>query len=111
MPCPRLISGASMYRIDVAPVMVDGRQKATDKGTWYSARLGDEILLDSTTEPFFNVARVLHSRGLTGEFGMWVADKLRMTGNIGPSSERAVVENAKHFAMKPYKEFKWGSDD
>ena len=95
----------------MAPVMVDGRHKATDRGTWYSARLGDEILLESTTEPFYNVSRVLHSRGITGEFGMWVAGKLRMTGNIGHSSEKAVTENAKHFALKQFKEFQWGSDD
>jgi hypothetical protein len=42
---------------------------------------------------------------------MWVAGKLRMTGNIGPSSEKAVVENAKHFGLVKFREFKWGSDD
>jgi hypothetical protein len=34
-----------------------------------------------------------------------------MTGNIGHSSEKAVTENAKHFALAPFREFKWGSDD
>ena len=111
MPWQHSISGVIMYRIDVAPVMVDGRHKATDRGTWYSARLGDEILLESTTEPFFNAARVLHSKGLSGEFGMWVAGKLRMTGNIAPSSEKAVVENSKHFGLVKFREFKWGSED
>jgi len=111
MPWPHSSSGASMYRIDVSPVIVDGRHKATDKGTWYSVRLGAEILLESTTEPFYNTARVLQSNGLSGEFGMWVAGKLRMTGNIAHSSEKAVTENAKHFALAPFREFKWGSDD
>jgi hypothetical protein len=111
MPWLHSNSGASMYRIDVTPVMVDGRQKATNKGTFYSAMLGDEILLDGTTEPFYNVARVLHSMGLTGEFGMWVADKLRMTGNIDTSSKLAVTENADRFGLVKFREFKWGSED
>ena len=108
---PHSNSGANMYRIDVAPVMVDGRHKTTSKGTFYSAMLGDEILLDGTTEPFYNAARVLHSRGITGEFGMWVAGKLRMTGNIATSSKLVVSENAKRFALVPFREFKWGSED
>lgn len=104
-------SGANMYRIDVAPVMVDGRQKTTSKGTFYSAMLGDKVLIDGTTEPFYNVARVLQSMGLTGEFGMWVADKLRMTGNIDTSSKLAVTENADRFGLVKFREFKWGSED
>ena len=111
MLCRHSNSGASMYRIDVAPVMVDCRQKTTSKGTFYSAMLGDKVLIDGTTEPFYNVARVLHSMGLTGEFGMWVADKLRMTGNIDTSSKLAVTENADRFGLVKFREFKWGSED
>lgn len=95
----------------MSPVMVDGRQKTTSKGPFYSAMLGDEILLDGTTEPFYNVARVLYSMGLTGEFGMWVAGKLRMTGNIATSSKIAVTENADRFGLVKFREFKWGSED
>jgi hypothetical protein len=91
--------------------MVDGRQKATNKGTFYSAMLGDKILIAGITEPFYNVARVLQSMGLTGEFGMWVAGKLRMTGNIDTSGKLAVTENADRFGLVKFREFKWGSDD
>lgn len=91
--------------------MVDGRQKATAKGTWYSATLGDKVVMESTTEPFFAVARVLQKMGLSGPFGIWVADKLRMTGNIDTAVEVAVVDNSKKFGLVKFREFHLGDED
>lgn len=94
-----------MVRIDVSPIIINGRQKATNSGTFYSAKLGDEIILESTTEPFYNAARVLQSRGLSGQFGMWVAGKERLTGDIDRCAGITVREDSKQFALIKYREF------
>lgn len=93
-------------RIDIYPIMKpNGVHKAIHYGELYCVKLGDETIIESTHEPFYNGARVLASRGITGEMAMWASGKERMTGNIPPCAEISVQDGERGLVLVKYRGF------
>lgn len=94
-------------RIDIMPIMSSlGKfQHATSKGIWYSVCHDGKVLIEKTTEPFYNAARALHGLGKNGCFEMWAGGTLRMTGNIEKCANVAVIENGKTLRLGKWSPF------
>lgn len=101
----------TLIRVDVEPIMIDGRQKATDKGTWYRAKLNGEVIIEQTLEPFYNLARTLQKLGYSGQYGIWVDNKFRLAGQVERNAKMAIQESDRGFTLTKYKEFEGIGDD
>lgn len=67
------------------------------RGPIYRVEYDGEVLVESTAVPFFDGARALAAKGLTGKFEMWDYERPypRMTGVIERAAKLTVWEGEK----------------
>jgi hypothetical protein len=85
---------AHRHRIYIKPAINNhGQLKATKRGPQYEATYNGEIICVSH-QPFFDGARVLRDRGLTGQLEMWDHERPfpRMRSTIEKAAQLTVVE-------------------
>lgn len=95
---------SSLLRVDVERIMDGNKQRTGGRGAWYRAKIGDELLVAGTVEPFYSLARALKAKGYTGKYGMWVDDKLRLAGDIEKNIKFSVVEGSRGIELRRFVE-------
>jgi hypothetical protein len=78
-------------------IYIEPLHRANSRGPCYRARLGSptgEIIIESSTQPFFHAARVLVARGIIGGTEVWdnVLPYARMRGDITALAKLTVEE-------------------
>jgi hypothetical protein len=89
--------------LDLPPRIVPPRKRGgykTGEAPLYRARLGHkdgEIIVEGSSTPFLDAARILTARGETGSLEMWDSERTypRMKGDIAEMAKLTVVENDK----------------
>lgn len=74
------------------------------RGPMYLVEHDGEVLVASTAVPFFDGARALAAKGLTGAFEMWDHERPypRMTGSIEAAAKLTVWEGEKCPAVRKW---------
>lgn len=74
------------------------------RGPMYRVEHDGEVLVASTAVPFFDGARALAAKGLTGAFEMWDHERPypRMTGSIETAAKLTVWEGEKCPAVRKW---------
>ena len=78
-------------------IYIEPTHHAVSRGPCYRARLNSpagELIIESSTQPFLDAARVLRARGMTGSAEMWdsVLPYARMRGDIASLAKLTVKE-------------------
>lgn len=79
------------------------------KGPRYLVRMNKPdgmVIVNTTTEPLFSAARVLHSKGVTGRLQLWdnVRPYCRLQGDIERLAGMMVSEGDRGICLRPYTE-------
>lgn len=94
-------------------IIISDIKRAGHRGPLYRVSFGGAVLIEGTTQPLLDAARVLHSMGLTGTLEMWdeVRRYPRMRGDIEKLAELTVREGDGKPRLQNFKSFALGQPD
>jgi hypothetical protein len=69
------------------------------------------VLVWAARSPFYDGARALEAKGITGPFEMWDRERPypRMLGDVATAAKLSVREDARGMKIVPYKASPWGA--
>lgn len=91
-------------------IYIEPTHHAVNRGPCYRARLNSptgELIVESSTQPFLDAARVLLARGMTGSVEMWdsVLPYARLRGDIAALARLTVTEGDRPPTFSRWKPF------